>query len=453
MSDQSDTGSAPTFSGAGHQETPKLRPVRVIGMPMQTPDGKETVMLGISDARQISPKMVGAHPAFQGVLTHMDGSKNIDDIVNEIGRGLQRPMLEQFIAQLDDAGLLEGPIFDKMLEEVRLDFDKSDTLPPGSTAQMADLLVMQEFGEETTEDQKKEHGGAKLAEALSKWIEEAKEQDGFRPLESLPAGIIGPHLDYARGWINYASLYAAMEGLEAPDRIILLGTNHFGVSTGVCGCDKGYETPIGFVKLDTEFMGALKDALGPDGAERLFSERYDHENEHSIELHLPWLQHLFGTDIPVFGALVHDPAVNNGESLDGNGLAIDPFVDAVKAAIGKVGGRTLVVSSADLSHMGPSFGDQVNLVEQEGQGAETRNNTVNHDREMIKHLEEGRPEDLIGAMAWQQNPTRWCSVGNLVAGMRICEADRLSVLRYNAALDSQGQAMVSSVAAVWEKDA
>ncbi|MFT5424743.1 MAG: AmmeMemoRadiSam system protein B [Phycisphaerales bacterium] len=453
MSDQGESGSAPAFTGEAHQNHPKLRPVRVVGMPMQTPDGEKSVMLGISDARQISPKMVGAHPAFQGVLGLMDGEHTLDAIVAEIGRGLESGMLEQFVAQLDDAGLIEGPVFDAMLEEVREAFDKSGTLPPGSTAQMADMLVMQEFGEETTEDQKKEHGGAKLAEALSKWIEEIKAQEGFRPLENLPAGIVGPHLDYARGWINYASVYAALEGLEAPDRVILLGTNHFGVSTGVCGCDKGYETPLGFVKLDTEFMAALTESLGTEGTERLFAERYDHENEHSIELHLPWIQHLFGTDVPVFGALIHDPAANNGESLDGNGLAMDPFIDAVKAAISRLGGRTLVVSSADLSHMGPSFGDQVNLVEEEGQGAETRNNTVNHDREMIKHLEEGRPEDLIGAMAWQQNPTRWCSVGNLVAGMRICEADRLSVLRYNAALDSQGQAMVSSVAAVWEKDA
>ena len=108
-----------------------------------------------------------------------------------------------------------------------------------------------------------------------------------------------------------------------------------------------------------------------------------------------------------------------------------------------------MISSADLSHVGPSFGDQVNLLEQEGEGAAKRNEVVGHDREMLKHLEEGRPEDLVGAMAWQQNPTRWCSTGNLVAGMKACGAGHLRVLRYNAALDQQGQAMVSGVAGVW----
>ena len=58
----------------------------------------------------------------------------------------------------------------------------------------------------------------------------------------------------------------------------------------------------------------------------------------------------------------------------------------------------------------------------------------------------GRAEDLIGAMAWQQNPTRWCSTGNLVATMRVTGAESVEILRYLAAIDQQGATMVSSVA-------
>ncbi len=63
----------------------------------------------------------------------------------------------------------------------------------------------------------------------------------------------------------------------------------------------------------------------------------------------------------VFGALVHDPSVNNGESYDGERIAIQPFVDALREAIAKLPGKTLVISSADLSHAGPAFGDQLPL--------------------------------------------------------------------------------------------
>jgi len=449
MSDQPTSKPRPEFKGEPHQEQPRLRPIRVVGMPVQGPDGQQQMMMGISDARQISPSMVAAHPAFQGVLGLMDGTRALDAIVEEVGKGLQRSMLEQFVAQLDDAGLLEGPVFDTMLAEVREAFDKADTLPPGSTAQMADMLVMGKHGEETTDEQKKTEGPETLRAAMRGWIEQAKQQEGFRPLESLPAGIVAPHLDYPRGWLNYASVYGALEGLEAPDRVVILGTNHFGVSTGVCGVDKGYETPLGTMPLDSELFEGLKSALGEDGSAKLLAERYDHENEHSIELHLPWIQHVFGKDLPVLGALIHDPSRANGDSYDGNGLALDPFVEALSKALEGVGGRTLIISSADLSHVGPSFGDRVNLLEEEGEGAQMREQVLLHDREMIKHLEEGRPEDLIGAMAWQQNPTRWCSAGNLIAGMKLAGASKLDVLRYNAAMDQQGQAMVSSVAGVW----
>ena len=51
-------------------------------------------------------------------------------------------------------------------------------------------------------------------------------------------------------------------------------------------------------------------------------------------------------------------------------------------------------------------------------------------------------------MAWQQNPTRWCSIGNLIATMRLVQPERLDVLNYAAAVDQQGMTMVSSMAAV-----
>ena len=35
----------------------------------------------------------------------------------------------------------------------------------------------------------------------------------------------------------------------------------------------------------------------------------------------------------IWAALVHDPSRNNGDSYDGNGLGIQPFIDALRAAI------------------------------------------------------------------------------------------------------------------------
>ncbi len=434
---------------AAHQHTPKLRKVRGMPIPVKTPQGQQTNMLGIADAQQISTKIVVTHPAFQIVLPMMDGTRDLDQIVSEAGKGLERPMLEQLVAQLDDAGLLFGPTYELLAQKMRDAFDGSDTLPPGSTAQLADMLVAKAIGEEPTDEQKAQLGGTELQKQFDLWIDESLKDAENTSFDTLPAAVIAPHIDYLRGWMNYGHIYGRMRVVDRPDRIVILGTNHFGQATGVCGCDKGYESPIGTCELDAELLDALKAELGDEMSAKMLENRYDHENEHSIELHIPWIQHVFGTDDSgaypkVFGALIHDPTVNNGEGYDENGLGIDPFVNALKSAIAKMPGTTLVISSADLSHVGPAFGDQQALAGDSEEANAFRTQVATHDREMLKLIEENRMDDLIGSLAWQQNPTRWCSIGNIAAMLRTVEPSRVELLNYAAAMDPQGSAFVSS---------
>jgi hypothetical protein len=67
---------------------------------------------------------------------------------------------------------------------------------------------------------------------------------------------------------------------------------------------------------------------------------------------------------------------------------------------------------------------------------------------MLNYVSQGKPDELIVAMAWQQNPTRWCSVGNIVAALKLAGPGEVQILRYMASMDQQGMGMVSSCAAV-----
>ena len=444
----------PTFDpNAAHQQKPQLRRIRAFPIPAKTPDGKDIQLLGVADAQQISPKIVGMQPAMQLVLPHMTGENTLDEIAASVGKGLTAQMLEGIVAQLDEAGLLVGPTFDAMFDEMKQAFDGSDTLPPGGTAQFADALVMQELGQDASDEDKAKHGPEKLRAAIDGWIDAALKDAEAPAFDALPAAVVAPHIDYPRGWMNYAHIYGRLRTTERPDRIVILGTNHFGMATGVCGVDKGFETPLGTSPADTALFDAVKSRLGEDGSARYMEHRYDHEREHSIELHLPWIQHCLGADdagnhIPVFAALVHDPSVNSGESYDGNGLALDPFVEALKGALEEVGGRTLIVSSADLSHAGPAFGDQQPLAGDSAEAASARDRVATVDREMLEHVTSAKPDDLVSSMAWQQNPTRWCSVGNLTATMQLVNPTDVKVLNYGAAMDPQGMTLVSHAAIV-----
>lgn len=214
---------------AQHHQRPRLRPVR--GFPVQAQDqsGKQVVLLGLADAKQVSDRPpVVVTPAVQNILPLMNGERSVDDIVSEVGRGLTREMLEPLVAQLDAAGLLFGPEFDAMLTRMRADFDSSTILPPGPTAAMADALVQQALGEGATEEQKAEHGPAKLREALDKWIDEALKNAEKPSFDALPKAIVAPHVDYGRGWMNYGAVWGRMRVVDRPDRVVVLGTNHFG---------------------------------------------------------------------------------------------------------------------------------------------------------------------------------------------------------------------------------
>ena len=263
----------------------------------------------------------------------------------------------------------------------------------------------------------------RLASLLDTALKDAEDPS----FDTMPAGIVAPHIDYPRGWMNYAAVWGRTRVADRPDRVVILGTNHFGFSTGVTGCDKGFASPFGLCPLDERLAGALRSRLG----DALYEHRFDHEREHSIELQIPWIQHCLGAGddgsyVKVFAALIHDPCVNEGKPYDNKGVGIDEFVGAMKDALASLPGRTLVVSSADLSHAGPAFGDPQALAGEEEPAVSARNRIISHDREMLGLFEQGKIDDLIGSMTWHQNPTRWCSTGNMVAALQVTGATTLN---------------------------
>ncbi|MFI4871961.1 MAG: AmmeMemoRadiSam system protein B [Phycisphaerales bacterium JB061] len=444
-----DQPSMPTFDASmPQQERPKLRPIRGFVAPAQGPDGKQVQLLGLADAKQISPKVVMTQPAMQAVLPLFNGEHTLDDIVTQVGRGLTREHLEPFVAQLYDAGLIEGAVFDEMWAKMRADFDSTDILPPAQTAAMADAIVeahtQKDHGRAATDEEKAEQGKEKLAEQMTAMMNQALEKAEDPSFDKLPKAIIAPYVPYQQGFLMYGAVYGRMRVVDKPARIVVLGTNHFGEATGVCACDKGFRTPLGESPADADMIKIMREKLG----EQLFEHRYDHEREHSIELQVAWLQHVFGdengTNPPVFAALVHDPVVNNGDSYDGKGVAFQPFVDALKEAIAGLPGPTLLVGSAELSHVGPAYGDKVQLAGDAPEVEANRRKVIEQDQALMKMLTDNKPQDLVSSLAWQQNPTRWSSVGAIAATMLAADPNEVRLLQYGGTMDPQGTAMISA---------
>jgi AmmeMemoRadiSam system protein B len=142
--------------------------------------------------------------------------------------------------------------------------------------------------------------------------------------------LIVPHAGYIYSGPVAATAYARLLNRRVPvDRVVLLGPSHRLAFRGVAGCSwRCYETPLGKIPLDESTMRQLAST----GSISILDQA--HRAEHSLEVHLPFLQHTLGK------------------------FTLLPLVvgDATAEQVGRIletvwgGDDTLIVISSDLSH-------------------------------------------------------------------------------------------------------
>lgn len=145
-----------------------------------------------------------------------------------------------------------------------------------------------------------------------------------------PRALIAPHAGYVYSGAAAATAYARLAPWrEQVDRVLLLGPPHrVPVRTLAVPGDDAFATPLGEVPLDRAACDALAAAAGGVIDDRA------HADEHSLEVHLPFLQH-------VLGAFSLVPALVGEMAPAALAACLRPWWDDA---------RTLVVVSTDLSH-------------------------------------------------------------------------------------------------------
>ncbi|QOJ14652.1 MAG: AmmeMemoRadiSam system protein B [Planctomycetia bacterium] len=300
---------------------------------------------------------------------------------------------------------------------------------------------------------------AKIRDSRSRWEEEsvlraevrqALEQVSERTTGLLPGlarglrGVVAPHLDYARGGPGYADAFAVVAAAEPARRMVILGTNHFGLSTGVVATGKDSLTPLGLVRTDRELIARIADQMNTD----LCADEFDHEQEHSIDLPVHILQHLRpDVDFQIAPFLVPDPSrpVMVGEEWTPSNRAaadVGGFARALAESIASDGVPTLIIASADLSHIGQSFGDDTPTT------MARMDEVGRSDLDLLGYLERGEPQKLVERVREMRNATRICSVGCLVAQRWALAEAGFQLLRYHQAVSIESETSVSCAAAV-----
>ncbi len=387
-----------------HIERPHLRPVQPRPV---VREGKPFVALR-DPAMLVGETLVVSAQALPA-LQQFRGEQTLAEIAEQLNSNVQQ--LAELARRLDDVGLLWGPTFERLETGLRERLKSEGKFPAMASRSLGD----------TDEDCRR---------AIEGYLEQTESPE----LEAPAIGVVAPHLDYQRGWPNYAAAYYGFADQAAPARVVVLGTNHMGIGDGVVLSQYGFDSPFGCCPPDEKVVGGLLERHG----DALIVDQLDHLAEHSIQLHLPWLQYYFG-NVPIVAALIPDPLMPMIEN-DDKRVSASKFVQSMREVLDEAGGETRFVASSDLSHVGLQFGEPRPVDDQR------RIDVERHDRDMLANFLSTDPEVFLSGFQWNRNPTRWCSIGNMAAVLSLAQPGAVELIDYRQAFDEKGFALVSSAA-------
>jgi AmmeMemoRadiSam system protein B len=207
--------------------------------------------------------------------------------------------------------------------------------------------------------------------------------------------LIAPHAGFRYSGPVAAHAYAQLGG-RSTLTAILVGPSHRVAFDGVSVCARGaFETPLGRVPIAEPVAEALI-AAHP----KITADPWPHRQEHSLEMQLPFLQHLV-RDVRIVPALLGTQARSE--------------VELLAAALSGVAssGDTVLIASSDLSHYHPA--DEANAL----------------DARVAEHVRRFDPEGLMDRLESYRGHA--CGGGAIVAVMKAARtvgARRAEVLRY-----------------------
>lgn len=399
-------------------DKPKLRYIEAI--PIEE-DGERRIL--IRDPQNMTDKMLALAPEAFMIVAMFDGENSIVDVQAEIakrfGQIVPRETIESMLEVLDENLLLESDRFrthqKKMFEEFRSLAVREPTCAGGAYA--ADPVELRQEIESyfDTQDGPGSHNG-----------------EATKPVKAL----ISPHIDYVRGGHCYAHVYQKLNHAPPVDVFIILGTGHAGPRGHYVFTKKDFETPLGVVETDREFIQALEEKIGND----LCEEEFIHKGEHSVELQLTFIQLTYEETqcpkiVPILCGGFHE-AIKDGK-VPAEVPEVKRFLDALKETIAESEKRVCVLASADLAHVGPRFGDEKPVDGNFLRWLESE------DLEMLEVVQDLKAEDFFRNVQKDMDRRRVCGLASIYTLLSVTDAEEVELLKYSQAADPSGEQCVT----------
>ena len=150
-------------------------------------------------------------------------------------------------------------------------------------------------------------------------------------------GLVVPHAGYLASGPVAAHAYYHLAKDGKPDVIVIFGPNHTGRGSALSIMNEGFwRTPLGDVEIDTETADRILQASSIIDVDEMA-----HAYEHSIELQLPFLQYLYGSEFKFV------PICFRMQDLESSREVGKATAKALK------GKNALVIASSDMTHDEP----------------------------------------------------------------------------------------------------
>lgn len=233
------------------------------------------------------------------------------------------------------------------------------------------------------------------SDAIEREVESYLAAAAVRPPPGRLVALISPHAGLRYSGPVAAHGYSLLRG-RRDLTVVLVGPSHRVAFDGCAVHARGaFETPLGRIPIDEELADALLDA-----AAGIVDDPSPHQDEHSLEMQLPFLQH-------VVPGLRIVPVLMGSQSRT--------EVDALASRLGRAlrDREALLVASSDLSHYHPA--PAANAL----------------DSKVVADVERLDEEGLMSRL--ERDRGHACGGGPIVAVMkasRALGADRATVLRY-----------------------
>lgn len=148
--------------------------------------------------------------------------------------------------------------------------------------------------------------------------------------------VVCPHAGYMYSGPVAAHSYLQLSNEGKPDTVVILGPNHTGLGGPVSlGVSEAWETPLGRVDIDKDLTSVIFGST-----DFIDVDERAHIREHSIEVQLPFLQHIYGEFKLV-------PICMGFQDLETSRRLGEVLAEALKER------NALIIASTDLNHMEP----------------------------------------------------------------------------------------------------